>query len=154
MSPATWAEVATQALAPATLAMVSTVAARAGTLLGVRTRTIHWRTAITNLDRIVADVVREFSVRHVEALKSATRDRKLAASTQVLLRAAALATTKRHLGPGGLADLSSALGFTELPLDDGALDAILTTRIEAQLYCGKLRQQSFARLAKRREGKP
>lgn len=148
MSPTVWAELANRTLAPATLALLSMLAARTEALLTVSTRVTRWRTAIGHLDHIVADVVRELSARQVAALKSVRHDRKIDASAQALLRAAALAITKRHLGPRGLAELSSVLGFAgpsralglaEAPPAPCELDAFLTTRIEAQVYCEKLR---------------
>lgn len=125
--------------ASAGVGLASTLAAQTSRLIDARTANKRWATAVAHLDSIVASVVRELEQQHVEPVRAASPGGNLGDGTRRLLHTAALALVRRHLGRGGVDELSHVLGFTDLPLDDEAVDRFITTRIEAHVFTLRLR---------------
>jgi uncharacterized protein YidB (DUF937 family) len=132
-------EIAVQAfrvLSPVLLAAVTWVAAKLAQFINARVQNEYLRGVLVRLDDAVLSVVREVNQVTVDAIKSASIDGRLPAGTRESIKAAAINAVKSHLGAKGLSELARVLG-----LDNGAVDRLLSTRIEAAVHDIKAQQK-------------
>lgn len=84
---------------------------------------------LVRLDDAVLASVREVQQVTVDAIKEASADGKLSPDERAKVKQAALSSVKSHLGTKGLADLVKILG-----LEDGTIDSLISTRVEAAVH--------------------
>jgi hypothetical protein len=118
-----------QVLSPVLMAVVTWMAAKLAQLINARVKNEYLRGVLVRLDDAVMSVVREVNQVTVEAIKSASTDGRLTTSAREVIKNAALAAVKAHLGAKGLVELSRVLG-----LDTAAVDRMIGTRIEATVH--------------------
>ena len=121
--------------APLLVAALTWTAARLSKLISTRIRNERVRAALLRLDDIVIAVVKETLQVTVKAIRSTSSNGKLPPGTGDVIKRAAVAAVKAHLGPLALAELSAALN-----LSPDALEHLLATKVEAAVYTVK--QQS------------
>lgn len=118
-----------QALSPLLLAALTWAAAQAAQLITAKVRGEYLRGVLLRLDDAVLAAVREVHQVTVEELKAASADGRLTPEERVRAKARAIETVRTHLGAKGVAELAKILG-----LDDGGLEKVLSTRIEAAVH--------------------
>jgi hypothetical protein len=121
--------------APLLVAALTWTATRLSTLISTRIRNERVRAALLRLDDVVMAVVKETLQVTVKAIRATSANGKLPPGTADVIKRAAIAAVKAHLGPLALAELASALGLSP----DG-LEHLLSTKVEAAVYTAK--QQS------------
>ncbi|HLA81138.1 MAG TPA: hypothetical protein VJP78_05820 [Thermoleophilia bacterium] len=86
---------------------------------------------LVRLDDAVLASVREVQQVTVDAIKEASADGKLSPDERAKVKQAALSSVKSHLGTGtkGLAELAKILGH-----EDGTIDSLISTRVEAAVH--------------------
>lgn len=118
-----------QALSPLLLAALTWAAAKAAQLINAKVRGEYLRGVLLRLDDAVLAAVREVHQVTVEEFKAASADGRLTPEERARVKAKAIETVRTHLGTRGVAELAKVLG-----LDDGGLEKVLSTRIEAAVY--------------------
>jgi hypothetical protein len=118
-----------QALSPVLLAALTWVAARAAQLIHAKVRGEYLRGVLLRLDDAVMAATREVHQVVVEELKAASTDGRLTPEERARVKARAVETVRSHLGMRGVAELAKVLG-----LDDGGVEKILSTRVEAAVH--------------------
>lgn len=118
-----------QALSPLLLAALTWAAAKAAQLINAKVRGEYLRGVLLRLDDAVLAAVREVHQVTVEELKAASADGRLTPEERAKVKAKAIETVRTHLGTKGIAELAKVLG-----LDDGGLEKVLSTRIEAAVH--------------------
>ena len=121
--------------APLLVAVLTWTATRLSKLISTRIRNERVRAALLRLDDVVMTVVKETLQVTVKAIRAASANGKLPPGTADVIKRAAVAAVKAHLGPLALAELASALS-----LSPDALEHLLSTKVEAAVYTAK--QQS------------
>ncbi len=116
-------------LSPVLLAALTWAAAKAAQLIAAKVKNEYLRGALTRLDDAVLNAVREVHQVTVEGIKAASADGKLTVEERAKVKATALETIRAHMGPAGLAELVKVLG-----VDNGGLEKLLSTRIEAAVH--------------------
>jgi len=84
---------------------------------------------LVRLDDAVFNAVRSVQQATVDELKSVSADGKLTPEQREKVKQAAIDAVKAHLGDKGIAELAGILG-----LENGAIDKLLSTRIEAAVH--------------------
>lgn len=151
----------TEVLALPATAALTWVGMRVAALLERKRHGSNIANVTVRVDHVVCAVVRELEQRAVGVLRSVSKDARLGDPVKAMLRKAALANVKRHLGDRELANLAKALRLklgaradANVPsagVDDVRLDEFLTRRIEAAVH-GLARQRQLAHVhAARRE---
>jgi len=118
-----------QILSPILLAALTWVAAKVAQYIQAKVKNEYLRGVLVRLDDAVLAVVREVQQVTVEAIKSASADGKLTPDERTRVKQAAIDSVKSHLGMKGLGELAKILG-----LDSGAVERLLSTRVEAAVH--------------------
>lgn len=126
-----------QVLSPILLAALTWVAAKIAQYIQAKVKNEYLRGVLVRLDDAVLAAVREVQQVTVEAIKSASADGKLTAEERAGVKQAALNSVKSHLGMKGLGELAKVLG-----LDGGAVERLLSTRVEAAVHDLKVARAS------------
>jgi len=121
--------------APLLVAALTWTATRLSKLISTRIRNERVRAALLRLDDVVIAVVKETLQVTVRAIRATSANGKLPPGTGDVIKRAAIAAIKAHLGPLALAELAAALN-----LSPEALEHLLSTKVEAAVYTVK--QQS------------
>lgn len=116
-------------LAPILMAALTYAAARLSLYIQAKTKNEWLKGALVRLDDAVVTVVREIQQTVVDAIKAANADGKITPAEITEIKEAALKAVKTHLGTKGLLELAKILG-----LSDGALDGLITSKIEAAVH--------------------
>lgn len=118
-----------QALSPLLLAALTWAAAKAAQLIHAKVRAEYLRGVLLRLDDAVLAAVRDVHQVTVEELKAASADGRLTPEERAAVKAKAIEIVRTHLGAKGVTELAKVLG-----LDDGGLEKVLSTRIEAAVH--------------------
>ena len=118
-----------QILSPILLAALTWVAAKAAQYIQAKVKNEYLRGVLVRLDDAVLTVVREVQQVTVEAIKSGSADGKLTPDERARVKQAAIESVKSHLGMKGISELAKILG-----LESGAIDKLLSTRVEAAVH--------------------
>jgi hypothetical protein len=118
-----------QILSPILLAALTWVAAKAAQYIQAKVKNEYLRGVLVRLDDAVLTVVREVQQVTVEAIKSGSADGKLTPDERARVKQAAIDSVKSHLGMKGISELAKILG-----LESGAVDKLLSTRVEAAVH--------------------
>ncbi len=118
-----------EALSPLLLAALTWVAARLAQYVSAKVKNEWVRGALVRLDDAVLVAVREVQQVTVEAIKAGSADGKLTPEERTRAKQAAIDSVKSHLGMKGIAELAKILG-----LEDGAIEKLLSSRVEAAVH--------------------
>ncbi len=118
-----------EVLSPALLAVLSWLSVKAAQLITAKVKNEYLRGILVRLDDAVMNAVREVQQVTVSAIKASSADGQLSADERALVKQAAINSIKSHLGSKGLAELAQVLG-----LEDGAIEKVLSTRVEAAVH--------------------
>jgi hypothetical protein len=118
-----------EALSPLLLAALTWAAAKLAQFIQAKVQSEYLRGVLVRLDDAVLSAVREVQQVTVDAIKSASPDGKLTPEQQAKVKQAAIDTIKSHLGMKGIGELAKVLG-----LEDGTIDKLLSTRVEAAVH--------------------
>jgi hypothetical protein len=116
-------------LSPVLLAALTWVSAKVAQLISAKVKNEYLRGVLGRLDDAVLAAVREVQQVTVDAIKAASADGKLTPEERARVKQVAIDAVKSHLGAKGLAELARILG-----LEDGAIDKLLSTRVEAAVH--------------------
>jgi hypothetical protein len=128
-----------QVLSPILLAALTWVAAKIAQYIQAKVKNEYLRGVLVRLDDAVLAAVREVQQVTVEAIKSASADGKLTPDERARVKQAALDSVKSHLGMKGINELAKILG-----LETGAVDRLLSTRVEAAVHDLKMSRANGA----------
>jgi hypothetical protein len=120
---------ALEILSPILLAALAWLASKAAALITAKVQNEYLRGVLVRVDDAVYAAVRELQQVTVEAIKAASADGTLTPEEREKVKQAALDSVKSHLGMKGLVELARVLG-----LSDGAVEKLLSTRIEAAVF--------------------
>ncbi len=118
-----------EALSPLLLAALTWAAAKLAQYIQAKVKSEYLRGVLVRLDDAVLAAVREVQQVTVEAIKAASADGKLTPEERAKVKQAAIDSVKSHLGTKGLAELAKILG-----LEGGAIEKLLSTRVEAAVH--------------------
>jgi hypothetical protein len=118
-----------EVLSPVLLAALTWLAAKAAQFIHAKVKNEYLRGVLVRLDDAVLAAVREVHQVTVEELKAASADGRLTPEERARVRARAIETVRTHLGTRGLGELAKVLG-----LDDGGIEKLLATRVEAAVH--------------------
>ncbi len=118
-----------EALSPLLLAALTWVAAKAAQYIAAKVKNEYVRGVLVRLDDAVLAAVREVQQVTVEAIKAGSADGKLTPEERARVKQAAIDSVKSHLGMKGIAELAKILG-----LEGGAIEKLLSTRVEAAVH--------------------
>jgi hypothetical protein len=118
-----------EALSPLLLAALTWAAAKLAQYIQAKVKSEYLRGVLVRLDDAVLAAVREIQQVTVEAIKAASADGKLTPEERAKVKQAAIDSVKSHLGTKGLAELAKILG-----LEGGAIEKLLSTRVEAAVH--------------------
>jgi len=124
-------------LSPVLLAALTWVAAKLAQLLRAKIKNEYLKGALVRLDDAILVAVKDLQQSVVDEIKAASADGKISDDEKKRIKEKALANVKAHLGTKGLSELATILG-----LDGGALDGVLSSRVEAAVH--DLRAQTSA----------
>jgi hypothetical protein len=116
-------------LSPVLLAGLSWLSVKAAQLISAKVRNEYLRGVLVRLDDAVLAAVREVQQVTVDSLKAASADGQLTADERAKVKQAAIDSIKSHLGTKGIGEVAKVLG-----LEDGAVDKLLSTRVEAAVH--------------------
>ena len=128
-----------QILSPILLAALTWVAAKVAQYIQAKVKNEYLRGVLVRLDDAVLAVVREVQQVTVEAIKSGSADGKLTPDERARVKQAAIDSVKSHFGMKGISELAKILG-----LESGAVDKLLSTRVEAAVHDLKLSRANGA----------
>ncbi len=118
-----------QILSPVLLAGLSWLSVKAAQLITAKVKNEYLKGVLVRLDDAVLAAVREVQQVTVDALKAASADGQLTSEERAKVKQAAIDSVKSHLGAKGIAAAAKILG-----LEDGAMDKLLSTRVEAAVH--------------------
>lgn len=118
-----------QILSPVLLAGLSWLSVKAAQLISAKVKNEYLKGVLVRLDDAVLVAVREVQQVTVDALKAASADGRLTPDERTKVKQAAIDSIKSHLGTKGIAEVARVLG-----LEDGAVDKLLSTRVEAAVH--------------------
>lgn len=116
-------------LSPVLLAALTWVAAKVAQLITAKVKHEWVRGVLLRLDDAILNSVREVQQAVVDEIKAGRADGKLTTEERARVKARAIESIRSHLGLKGLAELARVLG-----LEDGRLDKLLSTRVEAAVH--------------------
>ena len=128
-----------EVLAPVLMAALTWAAALLANWLRAKVKNVYLQGLFLRLEDAVLTAVKEANQVMVDALKDASSDGVLTEEEKAAVKAKVIAVVKSHLGVKGLAELAKILG-----LDDGALTALIGSKIEATVYDIKAREAAIA----------
>jgi len=128
-----------QILSPILLAALTWVAAKVAQYIQAKVKNEYLRGVLVRLDDAVLAAVREVQQVTVEAIKSGSADGKLTPDERARVKQAAIDSVKSHLGMKGISELAKILG-----LETGAVDKLLSTRVEAAVHDLKMNRANGA----------
>ena len=118
-----------EVLSPVLLAALTWVAAKVAQLITAKVKHEWLREVLIRLDDAVLNAVREVQQAVVNEIKAARADGKLTAEERARVKDRAIESIRSHLGMKGLAELTEVLG-----LEDGSVDKVLSSRVEAAVH--------------------
>jgi len=118
-----------EALSPLLLAALTWAAAKLALYIHAKVKSEYLRGVLVRLDDAVLGAVREVQQVTVDTIKAASTDGKLTPDERAKAKQAAIDTVKSHLGMKGIGELAKVLG-----LEDGAIEKLLSTRVEAAVH--------------------
>lgn len=118
-----------EVLSPVLMAALTWVAAKVAQLISAKVKNEWVRGVLARLDDAVLNAVREVEQSVVAEIKAARADGKLTADERARVKAQAIESIRSHLGVKGLGELGRVLG-----LEDGCLEKLLSTRVEAAVH--------------------
>jgi hypothetical protein len=118
-----------QLLSPVLLAGLSWLSVKAAQLITAKVKNEYLKGVLVRLDDAVFAAVREVQQMTVDSLKAASADGQLTPDERAKVKQAAIDSIKSHLGAKGIGEIASILG-----LEDGAIDKLLSTRVEAAVH--------------------
>lgn len=116
-------------LSPVLLAALTWVAARVAQLISAKVKHEWLRGVLLRLDDAVLNATREVQQAVVNEIKAGRADGRLTAEERAQVKARAVESIRSHLGVKGLAELGRVLG-----LDNGCVEKLLSTRVEAAVH--------------------
>ena len=116
-------------LSPVLLAALTWVAAKVAQLISAKVKHEWLRGVLIRLDDAVLNATREVQQVVVNEIKAGRADGKLTAEERAQVKARAIESIRSHLGMKGLTELARVLG-----LEDGCLEKLLSTRVEAAVH--------------------
>ena len=118
-----------QILSPVLLAGLSWLSVKAAQLISAKVKNEYLRGVLVRMDDAVLAAVREVQQVTVDSLKAASADGQLTPDERAKVKQAAIDSIKSHLGMKGISEAAKILG-----LEDGAIDKLLSTRVEAAVH--------------------
>lgn len=118
-----------EVLSPVLLAGLSWLSVKAAQLITAKVKNEYLRGVLVRLDDAVFAGVREVQQVTVDSLKAASADGQLTPDERAKVKQAAIDSVKAHLGMKGIGEAAKVLG-----LEDGAIDKLLSTRVEAAVH--------------------
>ncbi len=118
-----------QLLSPVLLAGLSWLSVKAAQLISAKVKNEYLKGVMVRLDDAVFAAVREVQQVTVDSLKAASADGQLTPDERAKVKQAAIDTIKSHLGAKGIAEVANILG-----LENGAIEKLLSTRVEAAVH--------------------
>jgi hypothetical protein len=118
-----------EVLSPVLLAALTWLAAKVAQLIHAKVKNEYLRGVLFRLDDAVLAAVREVHQVTVEELKARSTDGKLTPEERARAKQVAIDAVKSHLGKRGVGELAKVLG-----LDNGGVDKLLSTRVEAAVH--------------------
>jgi hypothetical protein len=116
-------------LSPILLAALTWAAAKLAQLIRAKVQNEYLKGVLVRLDDAVFTAVKDIEQSVVEQIKEASADGKITDDEKKRIKEKALASVKSHLGTKGLAEVARILG-----LDGGALDGLLSSKVEAAVH--------------------
>jgi hypothetical protein len=116
-------------LSPVLLAALTWAAAKLAQLIRAKVQNEYLKGVLVRLDDAVFTSVKDIQQSVVEQIKDASADGKITDDEKKRIKEKALANVKSHLGTKGLAEVAGILG-----LEGGALDGLLSSRVEAAVH--------------------
>jgi len=114
---------------PVLLAALTWVAAKIAQLVRAKIKNEYLRGVLVRLDDVVFTAVKDLQQRVVDEIKLASADGKITDAEKERIKDKAIASVKSHLGTKGIGELAKVLG-----LDSGALDGLLSSKVEAAVH--------------------
>jgi hypothetical protein len=118
-----------EVLSPILMAALTWVAAKVAQLISAKVKAEWVRGVLIRLDDAVLNAVREVQQAVVNEIKAGRADGKLTAEERAQVKARAIQSIRSRLGVRGLGELARVLG-----LEDGCLEKLLSTRVEAAVH--------------------
>lgn len=118
-----------EVLSPILMAALTWVAAKVAQLISAKVKAEWLRGVLVRLDDAVLNAVREVQQVVVNEIKAGRADGRLTAEERAQVKARAIESIRSHLGLRGLGELARVLG-----LEDGCLEKLLSTRVEAAVH--------------------
>jgi hypothetical protein len=116
-------------LSPVLLAALTWAAAKLAQLIRAKVQNEYLKGVLVRLDDAVFTAVKGIQQSVVEQIKEASADGKITDDEKKRIKDKALTSVKSHLGTKGLAEVARILG-----LDGGALDGLLSSKVEAAVH--------------------
>jgi hypothetical protein len=116
-------------LSPVLLAALTWAAAKLAQLIRAKVQNEYLKGVLVRLDDAVFTAVKDIEQSVVEQIKEASADGKITDDEKKRIKEKALASVRSHLGTKGLAEVARILG-----LDGGALDGLLSSKVEAAVH--------------------
>lgn len=116
-------------LSPVLLAALTWASAKLAQLIRAKVQNEYLRGVLVRVDDAVFTAVKAVQQTVVEQIKEASADGKITDDEKKRIKEKALAAVKAHLGTKGLSEVGAILG-----LDGGALDGLLSSKVEAAVH--------------------
>jgi uncharacterized protein YidB (DUF937 family) len=116
-------------LSPVLLAALTWASAKLAQLIRAKAQNEYLKGVLVRLDDAVFTAVKDLQQTVVAAIKEASADGRITDDEKRQIKDKALAAVKSHLGTKGIAELAGILG-----LEGGALDGLLSSKIEAAVH--------------------
>jgi hypothetical protein len=116
-------------LSPVLLAALTWAAAKLAQLIRAKVQNEYLKGVLVRRDDAVFTAVKGIQQSVVEQIKEASADGKITDDEKKRIKEKALASVRSHLGTKGLAEVARILG-----LDGGALDGLLSSKVEAAVH--------------------
>jgi len=114
---------------PVLLAALTWVAAKVAQLVRAKIKNEYLKGVLVRLDDVVFTAVKDLQQRVVDEIKAASSDGKITDAEKKGIKDKAIVSVKSHLGTKGIGELAKVLG-----LDSGALDGLLSSKVEAAVH--------------------
>jgi hypothetical protein len=116
-------------LSPILLAALTWASAKLAQLIRAKVRSEYLSQVLIRLDEAIFTSVKAVQQSVVDEIKAASADGKITDDEKKRIKEKAIATVKAHLGTKGVADVVKILG-----LEGGALDGLLSSKVEAAVH--------------------
>jgi uncharacterized protein YidB (DUF937 family) len=126
---AIFAKFATEILGPVFLLILTWAGTSLARYIQSKVKNEYLKNALTRLDDAVVNAVKFVQQTVVDAIRDANKDGVITDVEKANIKQKAIDAVKSYLGKKGLLEIAKILG-----LDDGALSALISTKIEAAVH--------------------